>query len=238
MLSSDPVTFEYRFNFDDGHARTFEVRLDPATLRLLREPQVDAPDWTRLDFFQCPTCPLTDREACCPVALNLSTVLDYFKDRVSHEEVEVEVETEARVYRKRTPLQDAVSSLVGIHMVTSGCPILGKLKPMVATHLPFATLEETTYRAVSTYLLAQFLRARRGMIPDWDLTGLASLYEEIEAVNASFFERVKEAQQEDAGLNALVHLDCFARFASFILSEADLEEWEGHFDAHLEPALA
>lgn len=232
------MSFLYRFRFNDGHVRTFEVRLDPSNLNLLTEPREDPPDWSRLEYYQCPHCPLPRDELRCPVAANLAGVFDYFRDCVSHEEVDVEVEMGARVYSKRTPLQDAVSSLVGIYMVTSGCPILAKLKPMVATHLPFATLEETTYRAVSTYLLAQFLRARRGATPDWDLTGLTDLYDEIEAVNASFFERIKEAQLEDAGLNALVHLDCFARFASFVLSDANLEEWERQFDAYLEPVTA
>ena len=31
------------------------------------------------------------------------------------------------------------------------------LKPMVRFHLPFATVEETVFRSVSTYLLSQYL---------------------------------------------------------------------------------
>ena len=37
-------------------------------------------------------------------------------------------------------------------MALSGCPVLEQLKPMARFHLPFASVEETIYRAASMYL--------------------------------------------------------------------------------------
>jgi len=48
-------------------------------------------------------------------------------------------------------------------------PIFEKLKPMVRFHLPFASIEETKYRAISMYLLAQYFLYQQGSQPDWDL---------------------------------------------------------------------
>ena len=55
-----------------------------------------------------------------------------------------------------------VFSLIGIYMVTSGCPIMDKLRPMARFHLPFASTEETIYRAISTYLLGQYFLEQKG----------------------------------------------------------------------------
>ena len=39
--------------------------------------------------------------------------------------------------------RQAIISPLGIYMVTSGCPIMNKLRPMVRFHPPFATIAET-----------------------------------------------------------------------------------------------
>src|SRR5262249_45179319 len=78
------------------------------------------------------------------------------------------------------------SSLIGIFMVTSGCPVMNKLRPMVDTHLPFMTSAESTYRVISMYLLAQFFRQRQGRKPDWALEGLLGVLEAAKETNAAF----------------------------------------------------
>jgi hypothetical protein len=160
-------------------------------------------------------------------------VVDSFKGDKSYERVDVEIVTENRTYRKQVPLQDGLSALVGIYMTTSGCPILDKLRPLVYTHLPFSSLEETTYRAVSMYALAQCLRAERGQQPDWGLEGLAKIYEEIVQVNSSFHLRILEVHVADAGLNALIQLDCYAQFTNRLLLRKGLGEIERLFHAYL-----
>lgn len=114
------------------------------------------PEWTELKNFKCPNCLLVENEyKYCPIAVNIIDLIDFFKTS-SYPEVNVIVDTEIRRYSKHPSLQKGISSLMGIYMVTSGCLIMEKLKPMVRYHLPFATLEETSYRMVSMDLLAQY----------------------------------------------------------------------------------
>ena len=100
-----------------------------------------------------------------------------FGDRISYDVVDVTVESRERLYvKEQISIEHAVSSLLGIIMATSGCKDLDMLKPMVKFPLPFASIEETIYRAASMYLLAQYFRHKRGLVPDWDMAGLSSVY--------------------------------------------------------------
>jgi hypothetical protein len=96
-------------------------------------------------------------------------------------------------------------------MATSGCPVLEQLKPMVRFHLPFASLEETIFRMVSMYLVAQYLRHQAGKTAEWGLDGLRKIYAQVEQVNSDFADRLVGAAQNDVNINALVNLDAFAK---------------------------
>lgn len=149
---------------------------------------------------------------------------------------EIAVETEARTYLKRAPLQAGISGIIGLIMVTSGCPVMDRLRPMVRTHIPFSTLDETTYRALSMYLLSQYFVRRRGGTPNWDLSGLMEVYGEVRKVNKAFVKRLHTLQIEDASLNAIVNLDVFASFTSMNIATAQLEEVEQLFAAYFPAA--
>jgi hypothetical protein len=146
----------------------------------------------------------------------------------------VRIATAERQYVKECSLQEGMSSLIGIYMVTSGCPVMAKLKPMVRYHLPFSTLDETRYRAISMYLLAQYFLARKGRAPDWALQRLVQFYEEVSTVNKHFFQRLTQIRVEDASLNALIRLDAFASTIAFTIDEHLLDELEQLFKAHFE----
>ena len=88
--------------------------------------------------------------------MSLAGLIDLFHDSISYDKVDVSIETESRHYSKNTALHNALASLVGVLLATSGCPVLGKLKPMVRHHLPLASVQETIYRVLSMYLLAQY----------------------------------------------------------------------------------
>ena len=137
------------------------------------------------------------------------------RDSISCEDVDVLISTEARTYMKRTSVQAGVSSLVGLYMATAGCPIMQRLRPMVYCHLPFATLEETVYRVLAMYMLAQHFVYREGGEPDWELKGLVKVYDDVRLVNEHFARRLMCAAREDASLNALVQLDVLADFTGF-----------------------
>jgi hypothetical protein len=104
---------------------------------------------------------------------------------------------------------------------------------MAYSHLPFGGLEETMFRAVSMYSLAQVLRHRRGLQPDWGLSGLAKIYEEVGVVNRSFHLRLPVTGTKEAGRNALISLDCYAQYTSNRPLVQALDELEGVFLAYL-----
>lgn len=174
---------------------------DDATQKLATEP----PEWTKLDFHQCDACPLsTETHRHCPPAVDCAAIVDAFASTSSIQLADVVVETLEREIRKRTDMQTAIGSLLGLVMATSGCPILGRFRGLAEFHLPFATPQETLFRSVGTYLLEQYFVHRRGEAPDLDLKHLQSLYETLQQVNTAFVTRVRGAAEKDANLNALV----------------------------------
>ena len=118
-------------------------------------------------------------------------------------------------------------------MVTSGCPIMDKLRPMVRFHLPLATPDETVFRAMAMYLVAQYFISRHGGDPDWNLEKLPLIYREVHAVNSSFMNRLHETAVRDASLNAIVRLDAFASIIVMSFDFDQLEGIEAMFDAYL-----
>jgi hypothetical protein len=229
------IWFHYRFTSSQNRIREFHVRLDRNSLGMVARERPTYPAWTALTHHQCTNCSLRPEDhSRCPVAANLVEVVEYFRDGVSCELTDMEISTEHRTYKKRGPLQDGLSALAGIYMVTSDCPILDKLRPMVQSHLPFATREETTYRAIAMYWLAQFFLKQQGQEPDWSLEGLARIYEDIVTVNRCFRERIAEVQLADAGLNALFRLECYAHFTNRLILRKNLGEIERVFRPYLE----
>ena len=79
---------------------------------------------------------------------------------------------ERRSYFKQTTLEEALRSLLGLKMATSGCPVLSELKPMALHHLPFANSDEFVMRSVGYYLLQQLFAKRNQQEADWELKGL------------------------------------------------------------------
>jgi hypothetical protein len=228
------LTVEYEFKLRDGSRKEFSVRLEKPSLQFITENTTTVRPWTRLKHHQCPNCPLKpERHLDCPIAANLVDVIESFKDSLSIEEADITIRSESREYHKRASVHVGISSLMGLYMVTSGCPIMDKLRPMVYTHLPFSSLEETIYRAISAYLLAQFFREQQGQTPDWKLEKFKKIYEDIGTVNLSFAKRLLSINPRDASLNALVELDCFASAATFSTVEDNLKEFRSLFQAYL-----
>jgi hypothetical protein len=235
VTADNNLTFHYKFALKDGSVKEFDVLLDAETLSLISPENKHYPDWTRLSYNQCPNCPLKEsKHPLCPVAANMVGVVEFFKESISFDEADIEITTEARSYSKHTSLQQGISSLIGLVMATSNCPILDKLKPMAGTHLPFSTPQETVYRALSMYLLAQHFVAKKGKKPDWEFKELAKAYEDITLVNMTFCKRISHSQVQDAILNAVVRLNSFADFATLTLEGHGVTNLEKVFHAYLE----
>ncbi len=236
MSDASAFSLTYRFQFPDGIKKEFLVKLDRRNCSLLAPSRIHYPEWTRLDFMQCRHCPLsTDEHTHCPVAVNVVDIVEFFQDSQSVEQVTVEVETRQRVTkREKTALFPAISSLIGVYMVTSGCPILDKLRPMARFHLPFADTEETVYRALSMYALAQYFRRKNGVEADLDFEGLKQIYKDINRLNIDFAKRLRNDSISEATTNAITSLDCFAQEIDFSISEEMLGEIEVLFQGYLE----
>jgi len=222
------LKFKYEFIFDSGVKKVFEINLEPDSLTYRRHSQKDPPEWTRCEGLKCNSlCGFTDNH--CPIMINIEELIDTFSNHSSYENVKIIAEINDRTYIKETSLQDGVGSLMGIIMVSSGCPVLSKLKPMVRYHLPFASIEETEFRVISMFLLAQFLRKRRGLNPDWDLKELNKIYNDIREINKSLAQRIANIEKMDTGINAVVILDNFANLVTIDLDEDELSHIETLF---------
>lgn len=223
--------------FTDGQKETFEITLDQKTLKFIPKEELEPAPWTKLEENQCKNCPLNKEDyPDCPLALNLSNVVPRFSSLHSYDNVHVMIETKERTYSKNTSLQQALSAMLGIFMVTSDCPIMSSLKPMVRFHLPFASVEETVFRSVATYLLGQYFKYKNGEEADWNLKNLMGNYSDIQLLNQGMATRMRAVVDKDANLNALVVLDVFAKELPFSIQKS-LENLEYLFMGDEPPKL-
>jgi len=230
------IGIEYVFTMEDGRQEFFELRIGEDSLELLNRPPESLPDWTRLEFEQCPCCPLSPSDCPhCPLAVRLSGVVQRFQGILSYDRVQVEVRTPERSYTVRTSAQRGISSLMGLISAVSGCPVTARFRPMARFHLPVATEEETLYRAFSMYSLAQFFVTRAGKQVDPGFEGLRRIYEDVHTLNVALMRRIGAVTQTDSPLNAIVCLDIYARAVPLAIDDtlAGIREW---FDALAAPA--
>jgi len=214
----DTIFFEYIIHFQDNTVRHYRVEIDKKSRHIIQLDNNlnDSVEWTNLDYCKCSNCPLekTDYPKC-PIAYNLYSLVEVFKDRISYEEVSVEIISNQRTYKKDTTLQIALQSLFGILMAASGCPNMKFLSSMAIFHLPFASFEETILRAASFYLLKQYFQKASNQHYDFSMDGLKNQYEAVEIVNQGLLERIQSMETEgDASLNAINTLNAFAQMFS------------------------
>jgi hypothetical protein len=218
------MTIKYYFTLPEGVREIFNLQLDAQRLELAGPLSAALPAWTKLDVHQCPNCPLTpDTHPHCPLAAHLVAIVERFEGLVSYGEIQVDVLTAERFITQETTVQRGMSSLMGLVMATSGCPHMAFFKPMARFHLPFASAEETVYRAISMYLLAQYFLHKEGHHADLDLTGLREIYNNIEAVNIAVAKRLRTATEADSAINAIILLDIYTKAIPVVIEES-LEE--------------
>ena len=215
---------QYRFGLEDGQEEIFHYRLDPVKLEIDAGFGAEPPEWTQLGFHQCDNCPLALAEVeRCPAAMNMAELVSRFTELLSHDRATVIVSTCERLVQMETTVQKGICSLMGLLMATSRCPMTSFFKPMARFHLPFASTEETIWRATSTYLLAQYFKQQEGNTPDLHFEGLSRIYSDIQTVNLSFAKRLRAACHSDSMVNAIILLDLFAQSMPSAI-EASLEE--------------
>ena len=220
----------YHFQFPDGHRESLRVGNAPA-----EEPE-GLPAWTELGFHQCPNCPLSAATTKrCPMAVNFVPLIDLFARMRSYEEVAVQVHSNERTVGKRTTVQAALRSLMGLLSAASACPRVDFLKPMAHFHLPFSSEKETLYRVASSYLLAQYLLRQKGADADPGLDGLKNHYRELQEVNLAMATRIRRSadgkgeKMADGTINALTLLDVFAQTVPLSIDDT-LQDLQPAFD--------
>jgi hypothetical protein len=214
----------YCFTLAEGRRECIELCIDENTLENKNRPTGPLPAWTQLAFCQCPHCPLDSAEQNqCPVAVSLVEITGRFAEIVSFAEVAVTVVSKERIVSHQTTAQRAMSSLLGLLFVTSGCPHTRYFKPMAFFHLPLATERDTIFRVAGMYLLAQYFRGSEGMSHDPELAGLATIYDNLHLVNVGIAARLRSALTSDSSINAVIILDMFTKALPFVIQENLLE---------------
>ena len=230
---ADPLKITYDFKFANGAEKKIEIALDKETLSLITEEKTTRPVWARLEYHQCGNCPLDKAtHPFCPIALNLADIAQEFREITASDRAAVTVLSKERTYYKVVPIQEGLSPLLGIIMTTTGCPVMDPLKPMVRFHLPFASLEETAFRMISMFFVAQYVRSQAGKEPSWHIDGLSSIYAEVKALNKDFGQRMIAAARNDTNVHALVNLNVFAVMVPLV-AETMLKEISPYFSYYL-----
>jgi len=218
------ILIQYRFRKANNSRADFNFELDPVSLELISPIPEHLPNWTVLDFHQCPNCPLDVAvDPNCPLAIKMVNIVDRFEDLLSYDKIKVDVITAERRISQQTTAQIGISSLMGLVIATSGCPHTAFFKPMARFHLPLASKEETIFRATSMYLLAQYFLQNAGKCADFELEGLSRIYANMQTINMAVVERLRAATKTDSSVNAIVILDCYAKSLPFAI-EKSLED--------------
>jgi hypothetical protein len=224
----ETLRIRYGFDLPNGSKNHVDLRFDPKNFRLTNEVPAEPPFWTELKFSQCANCPLnSDEHKHCPSALHMAPAVESLKELVSFDTVGVTVTQPERTVHAETSAQQALSSVLGLIMATSGCPWTDRLRPMARFHLPFASEAETVYRSVCMFLLAREL-AGAGESPGF--AELKDLYENLHVVNRDMSRRLGAATRTDPARNAMALLDSYTTLLPAAL-ESSLQELKPLFDA-------
>jgi hypothetical protein len=214
-MNENAYWFNYHIELEDGQASHFSIQLDPVTLTMVPASFEPYPAWTQLSYKQCQCCPLSPHiHRYCPIAVNITDLVDRFKDILSHKNCKVVCETIDRTYLKKTSAMEGLTSVFGIVMATSNCPVMNFLKPMARFHLPFSSVEETTARSTSLFLLGQYFEYKKGRVNHFDFDQLEKNYTRVQRVNEGLLARIQSLGNRDADKNAIITLHSISQFLS------------------------
>jgi len=228
----EKIKIEYRFDLNNGNRADFLLEFNKETMELIPQDGHEEQRWTNLDFEKCKHCPLSkETSPQCPAAASLVGIIGHFDNILSYDEIDLEVVLTDRSVKQRTSAQEALSSLFGLLISSSGCPHTAFFKVMARHHLPLSNHEETLCRASSLYLLGQYLLSKSDQDNEFGLDGLQKIYENMQIVNRSVVNRLRSAVKTDATLNAVVLLDGYAQSLPMAIEDSlgDLDEIFGPF---------
>ncbi len=217
----NPIVIQYCFQLPDHSSEDFKLELDPRNLELTGNIPQSLPTWTKLDFHQCPHCPLdVVTDPYCPLAANIVHIVHRFDGLISYDKIRVDVITQERRISQHTTAQKGISSMMGLVIATCGCPHTAFFKAMGRFHLPLASSEETIFRATSMYLLAQYFLKMEGRHADFELGGLTKIYNNMQIVNVAIANRLRSTSMSDSLINAIVIFDNFAKSLPYAIEKS------------------
>ena len=200
----------YTLDLEDGRALCYEFIFDES-YRLRPPEAAEVKAWTRLTCHQCPHCPLTEsNHPQCPIARNLDGIVEDSKNALCSSKARVAVEAGHRRYHLDCDTRQALRSLFGLIMSTSGCPHLDWLRPLARFHLPLADIDETLFRILSLQLVELYLTGDPAALAQASEI-IQTRYAAVEAVNRSFISRLQAYCRADAGKRALEALGIYAQ---------------------------
>ena len=215
------IAIQYCFRLPDNSSEDFKLELNPNNLELTGNIPQSLPAWTRLDFHQCPHCPLdVVTDPYCPLAANIVNIVQKFDGLISYDKIRVDVITQERRISQHTTAQKGISSMMGLVIATCGCPHTAFFKAMGRFHLPLASNEETIFRATSMYLLAQYFLKMEGHHADLELEGLTKIYHNMQIVNVAIANRLRSTSMSDSSINAIIILDNYAKSLPYAIEKS------------------
>jgi len=225
------AVIEYKLYPAGQPSVSFRVTLDPFSATYSFPNPDFAPRWTYLEEHQCSHCPLSaDTQQLCPLAARVVPFVKKLSHLSSIDEMKVDVTQFDRTRHIVAPAQDILGSLLGLFIATSDCPHTRFLRPMAYFHLPLADADETVYRVLSMYRLAQYFRKEKTGKAYAGFEKLNDLYGNMVEVNQKLSKRMRLALSEhedkqDGTLNAVSLLDALSQYVPASIEDAvrDLE---------------
>ena len=91
------IEIQYCFRLSDSSSEDFKLELNPRTLELVDNIPGSLPDWSKLNYNQCPHCPLDiNTDPYCPLAANIVNIVNRFDGLISYDKIRVDVITQER----------------------------------------------------------------------------------------------------------------------------------------------
>lgn len=217
-MTEPSYSIGYRLELDDGRVIEYSLEISENTLLSQVDISQPPPEWARLENGQCDKCQYGGGEYC-PIAVRLAEPLKLFNGLSSHMRCLTTVTTRERNYVKRCDVQDALRSLFGLLMATSGCPAMRPFRYMARHHLPFASIEETVARITATYLIHQMFHQQGSNIITFDVWDIEALYQTMQSLNEGMIRRLKQAVDGDSALNAIVILNAYSTLIPIVVED-------------------
>jgi hypothetical protein len=196
---------------ENGERLNFALELSKDDDPLALNKQDIFPGWAKLEFNQCPHCPLDPAEVrWCPAAVAIVPVIETCAEWTSVELVELETIEETRRVIENLSAADALCSMLSNLAAFSACPVLTFEFWIWKYFSPSISVENALFRRLAVQLIYRELSAVRGIEIEPMRTGITMLSE----TTTHLLGRLRGHHQMtgDAVFNAMVKVHTISVF--------------------------